>query len=65
MPTSSRSYGGAKNNRDDIFQVIVGLKVMKGEKENRIKGHVVSGYKNTWSADIRTFGLLIYKHVIS
>ena len=35
-----------KNGRDDIFQVIVGLKVMEGEKENVVTGYVTNGFKN-------------------
>ena len=45
-PTTRTSGGVWKNGRDDIFQAIVGLKVMKGEKENTIKGYVTTGFKN-------------------
>ena len=49
---TARSSGVGKNGRDDIFQAIVGLKVIKGEKENVVKGYVNNGFKNPENKEV-------------
>ena len=46
--TRTQSSSGSKNNRDDVCQAIIGLKMLKGE----IKGHVVSGHKYPVSKEL-------------